>query len=532
MDTILINGNIVTLDSYGTTVEAVAIQDGKIVGLGSNHMIAALADKKTRKIDLRGKTVLPGFIDAHNHMIMFGLRLTAINCFDGPIASIADLKAEIARRAVTANANEWITGWGYDNEKFSEKRHPTRWDFDEAAPHHPVLCDRICAHMLVVNSKALQLAGITRDTPDPVGGIIYRDANGEPNGLLRDTAMNLIKKIVPIPAVDTIKEAIVKASAIYNTYGITGVHEAGAGFTIPGPYEVRAYQQAAEEKLLTLRVYMMLYPEHVHELLNIGLKTGFGNEFLRIGSFKMFLDGNIVLKGAAVDAPYADGSTGATTETQESLNEKFLQIHRAGFQIAIHSIGDRATRMVLTAYENAQRTYPRHNHRHRIEHLILSTPQILQQAKKLEVLPIIQPGFMYYNGETWIASLGEERVNRQGYLLRNMIEEGLSLAGSSDCPCIPAAPLKSIEAAVRRKVVSGRQLAPEQALSVDQALRMYTNNAAYASFEEDIKGSIEVGKLADLVVLDHNPYRVLPNEIGGIPVAMTIVNGRVVYESN
>ena len=529
MDLILINGDVQTLDHAGNQAEAVAVQDGKIVAIGSTADIKCMAGIKTEVIDLRGRTVLPGFIDAHNHMVMYGLKLSEIDCQGEAIRSIEDLLEEICTRSKTKPSHEWIGGWGYDDTKFKERRHPTRWDFDKVAPNHPVACDRICAHMMVVNSKALALAGITKDTPNPPGGEIFRDSDGEPTGLLRDAATDMVKKIIPAPNVDKIRAAIKQAGALYNKDGITGVHEAGAGFTVPGPHEVRAYQRALYNGDLSVRVYMMVYTELLDELAELGFYTGFGNDFLKIGSFKMFLDGNIVLEGAAVDDPYLDGTRGTMRETEESLTAKMRKAHQAGFQIAIHSIGDRATNTILNVYEKILQECPRPGHRHRIEHLILSTPDILQRAQKLQILPVVQPGFMYYNAEGWIKNLSEERVLRQCYPLKNMLKAGLVMPASSDCPCIPTNPLQGVEAAVRRQVISGRPLAVEQAISVDSALRMYTNHAAYASFEENIKGSIEIGKLADFVVLDASPYKVDSTEIASIPVEMTIVGGKVVY---
>lgn len=531
MDLILLNGDIQTLDAKGSKAEAVAVSNGRIVAVGTTSEIRSLGDLKTEIIDLKGKTVLPGFIDAHNHMVMYGLKLSEINCQDETIQSIADLTAEIGRRAGKTPQGEWIGGWGYDDLKFAEKRHPTRWDFDKVAPDHPVVCERICAHLMAVNSQALKLAGITRDTPDPKGGQIFRDSNGEPTGILRDAAGEMVKRVIPAPSVAKISQGIKQAGALYNKYGVTGVHEAGAGFTVPGPYEVRAYQQALHNGDLSVRVYMMVYTDLIDELAELGFYTGFGNDFLKLGSFKMFLDGNIVMKGAAVEEPYPDGTRGAMRDTEESLLEKMRKIHRAGFQIAIHSIGDRATNTVLNVYEKVLKEYPRPNHRHRIEHLILSDRAIIRRARRLSVLPVVQPGFIYFNGETWVNSLGVKRVMKQGYLLGDMLEEGLVVPASTDCPCIPVNPLQGIEAAVRRKVYTGRDIMPEQAVTVDQALRMYTNYSAYAAFEEGIKGSIEVGKLADFAVLGASPYKVAAKDISSIPVEMTIVDGKAVYSA-
>ncbi len=529
MDLIFINGDVHTLDQAGSQAEAVAVRDGKIVAVGTTAEVGAKATAKTEVIDLKGKTLLPGFIDAHNHMVMYGLKLTDIDCQGGKIRSIADLTEEVGRRVKRLAPGEWIGGWGYDDTKLAEKRHPTRWDFDKVAPDNPVACDRICAHMMVVNSKALELAGISRETADPVGGEIFRDGSGEPTGVLKDTAGDLIKKIIPVPSVHKIREGIKQAGQLFNRDGVTGVHEAGAGFTIPGPYEVRAYQQAFHNGDLSVRVYMMVYTDLIDELAELGFYTGFGNDYLKIGSFKMFLDGNIALKGAAVETPYVDGTKGLMRETEESLTEKMRKIHRAGFQIAIHAIGDRASNTVLNVYEKILQEYPRRDHRHRIEHFILTTPAHIERAKKLAVIPVVQPGFIYYNAEGWIKNLGEERVEKQGYPLRDMLAAGLTPPASTDCPVIPISPLRGIETAVARQICTGRVIAAGQAITVDQALRMYTNYSAYASFEENIKGSIEVGKLADFAVLGASPYRVKVTEIASIPVLMTVVGGKIVY---
>lgn len=532
VDLILVNGDVQTLDSKGTQAEAVAVRNGRIAAIGTTAEVKGLTHSKTEIIYLKGKTVLPGFIDAHNHMTMFGLLLSEINCQDGKIKSIAELLDEIACRTKQKRPGEWISAWGYDDTKFLEKRHPTRWDLDRFASEHPVVCKRTCGHMMVVNSKALELAGITRETPDPPGGEISRDANGEPAGMLKETAQDIIKKAMPEPGTDTLREALKQAGALYNKEGITSVHEAGAGFTIPGPSEVRGFQSALIKGDLSVRVYMMVYTELLDELIQLGFHTGFGNDFLKIGCFKMFLDGGIGGKTAAMEEPYeGDVTRGIIYESEESLTEKMRKAHQAGFQLGVHAIGDRALHVLLNAYEKILLEYPRQNHRHRIEHFTLSTPSIIERARKLNLLPVPQVGFIYYLGESWIENLGQHRV-QDAFPLRSLLEAGFLPPGSSDRPVIPGNPLRGIEAAVLRRTFAGRTIAENQAVSVDQALRMYTNYGAYASFEEDRKGSIEVGKFADLVVLGSSPYQVLPQEISSIPVELTIVDGKVVYQSH
>lgn len=528
MDIILINGDVQTLDRVNTTAGAVAVRGGKIAAVGASRDIKALAGPNTKVIDLRGKTLLPGFIDAHNHMISFGVKLSQINCQDGPVDSIARMQQEIARQAGEKPAGEWITCWGYDDTKLKEKRHPTRVDLDQAAPYHPVVCLRTCGHITVANSKALELAGVTAGTPNPAGGEIVREG-GVANGLLLENAQDLVKKVCPAPGADELRMAVKRAGAVFNSEGITGVHEAGAGFTFPGPCEVQAYQNALNQGDLTVRVYMMVYTDLLDELAKLGFFTGFGNDMLKIGCFKMFLDGGIGGKTAAMEDPYlGTGSRGIIYESGESLTSRMRRAHLAGFQLAVHAIGDRAINMLLEAYETILRDHPRRDHRHRIEHFTLSSPSFIDRARKLNLIPVPQAGFIYYLGESWLENLGRERV-KNAFPLKKMLEAGMFPPASSDRPVTPGKPLKIIEAAVLRQTTAGRAIEPDQSVPVEQALRMYTNYAAYASFEENLKGSIEAGKLADFVVLGDSPFRVPPGEISSIPVEMTMVGGRVVY---
>ncbi|MFZ5634243.1 MAG: amidohydrolase [Bacillota bacterium] len=531
MDLVLFNGDVHTLDRAGTQAEAVAVRNGKIAAVGSSPEIRNMANAKTEVIDLKGRTLLPGFIDAHNHMIMYGIKFSDINCQDGTIKSIAQITEEVGRQAKQKPPGDWITCWGYDDAKLLEKRHPSRWDFDRVAVKHPVVCHRACNHVAVVNSKALELMGITRETPDPAGGVIERDVSGEPTGILKENALNLVKKAIPTPGVDRMRKAIKQAGAVYNREGVTSVHEAGAGFAFPGPNEVRAFQSALQHGDLSVRVYMMVYTELLDELVALGFRTGFGNDFLRIGSYKIFTDGGFGGKTAALEEPYqGDVTRGIISIPKESLIEKMRKAHRAGFQLAVHAIGDRAINMVLDAFEAILKEYPRLGHRHRIEHFALATPPIIQRAKKLNLVPVPQAGFIYYFGDSYIDYLGEDRIMHV-YPLRSLLEAGLITPLSSDRPGIPGYPLRGIETAVLRETYTGQVVGLNQAITIDRALRMYTNYAAYASFEEERKGSIEPGKLADFVVLGASPFKVPPKEIASIPVELTIVDGRIVYRN-
>lgn len=500
--------------------------DDKIFKVGSDEEIKKLIDEDTEELDLEGQTLIPGFVDCHAHPINFGLALMAVDCKTPTVNSIQEIMEKIQVVAEEKSDGAWIIGRGYDDFKLSEKRHPNRWDLDEAAPNNPVIITRFCEHISVVNSLALELAGISKDTEDPEGGQIDRDPKtSEPTGILRWGAKELVLRIIPPPSLDLLRKAIILASEQFLAKGVTSVSEAGE----INASAMRAYQTAIWADSVSLRINLMM------PISMLGFSTGFGDDRLRIGPIKIIADGSTSGRTAALFEPYEDApeNIGMMYLSQNELNNMVLTAHSAGFQVGVHAIGDRAISAVIDAIELALEQLPKTDHRHRIEHCGINSSTIITRLKKLGIIPVPQPIFLYGEGESYRAGLGEDRV-KWAYPLKSYVESGITTPMSSDCPCTSGdeliSPLLGIYVAITRKTDIGREIGPEQKIGVKDALRAYTLNSAYATFEEDVKGSIEPDKLADFVVLSDDPLNVRDNKVKDINVEMTIIGGKIVYK--
>jgi predicted amidohydrolase YtcJ len=529
--TAIINGNIITVDVDNPQSEAALVIGDKIARIGTDEEIQAFIDNDTKVIDLEGKTMVPGFIDCHAHPIMFGLSLMTINCTSPQMKSIKEILDAYKKDVKEKGSGSWIIGFGYDDHNLEEKRHPTRWDLDRVAPDNPAMISRFCGHILVVNSQALEIAGITKDTKDPEGGRYDRDPEtGEPNGVIRGAAMQQIRKLLPTQDPKTIRKAIILMAEQFLARGVTSVSDAG----IVNPMYLRAYHEAISEDSVPIRFNLMISTELHPELKKVGLFTGFGDEKLKLGAIKIVFDGSSSGRTAAIMEPYVDvpDSLGILYLSQEELDEKVKKAHRTGFQVGVHAIGDRAINGVLDAYDKALTLTPKDDHRFRIEHCGLNNPDIISRIKEMGVIPVPQPIFLYGEGESYRHGWGEERV-KWAYPMRSWLDAGISPAMSSDCPATSGeeliSPLLGIYVAVTRKTDQGKELGPEQRIFVEEALKAYTLNGAYATFEENIKGSITVGKLADFAVLSNDPTMVTHDEIKDINVEMTIIGGKIVY---
>jgi predicted amidohydrolase YtcJ len=536
VDLILLNGKVITVDSENSIVEAVAIKDGKIVRVGNNKEVKKLAGQKTLIIDLRGKAVLPGFIDTHLHPGLFGINLMEVDCRSPPVKSIADILERIKKRANKLPGGTWVRGWGYDDTKLIEKRHPTRWDLDKATTDHPVYLRRICGHVGVANSKALELAGISKHTPDPPGGKIERDPKtGEPTGVLRETAQ--ILDIIPPYSEEEIKEALRLACEKFTQWGLTTVGDAAGSFADKyTPLYIRAYQDLLAEGKLPLRVRIMLsgtVPSMLDAVQKIGLKTGWGNDMLKVTGGKLIVDGGIGARTAYVYESYINDpeNFGILRINPDELKEKIIKMHEAGLRPCVHAIGDKAIDLVLDAFEEALKKKPNPDHRMRIEHCSLCTPKQLRRIAKLGIIAASSITFIYHLGDSFKSNLGKERM-KWCYPLKAQKDYGIVTCANSDCPVCSANPMLGIYSAVTRKTLNRDVLDNSECISVMEAIRMYTINAAYAFFDEEIIGSIEPGKLADLVVLSEDILTIPPEEIKNVEVIMTIINGKIVYQKD
>jgi len=537
-----IHGNVVTMDEKCPRAQAILVIQDKIIKVGSDAEITRLIDEDTEEIDLEGRTLVPGFIDCHAHPMIFGQLLMAVDCRTPPMNSIKEMMEIIRKTAKEKSAREWIQGWGYDEFKLSENRHPTKWDLDAVAPNNPVIIGRMCGHISTVNSLALELAGISKELKDHMGGQIDREPEtNEPTGVLRGSARDPVWKRIPSPNIEQLRNGINRAAEQFLARGVTSVSDAGVNAQLGSSQHntmiMKAYQRAIWQDGMPLRVNLMMSVSVLKELAALGLSTGFGNERLRIGAIKMFADGGSSSRTAAISEPFVDApdNTGIMYTSPDELCTHILAAHRAGFQVGVHAVGDRAISAVLNAIEAALKQIPKGDHRHRIEHCGVTNPTIISRLKELKVIPVSQPIFLYGEGESYRAGLGDTRMEWT-YPLKSFIENGIMISISSDCPATSGSelisPLLGIYMAVTRNTDAGQEIGPTQKIEVEDALRAYTLNSAYATFEDRIKGSIEPGKLADFAILSNNPFTISKPEIKDITVEMTIVGGKIVYQKS
>ncbi len=534
-DLIIKNGNIYSLDSANTRYEAIAVKDGRIAALGSNDEIAQLEGPGVTVENAEGLTILPGFIDAHCHLLSLrGKQLLQVDVSPCKVGSIEDIVQALEKKASETPPGQWVLGGSYDYSKLEEKRHPTRWDLDRASTEHPLHLRSQTCHSGVCNSKALEIAGITRNTEDPPGGTFVRDASGTPTGVCLEeahflfvTGMGREGSFVPPYTLDEEVKAVELACKETAAFGITSVGDA-----LVGPPEIEAYQEALRRGSLSARVYMIVLDSYFQRLEATGIKSGFGNSMLKIGGIKSFADGAIAAHTAWLGEPYGDGTVhgkdycGIATKTPEETEDFVRKVHKAGYQIEIHANGDNAIDMVLTAYEKAMRDFPRTEPRHRIAHCTVVNPGLLERIKKLGVVVLPFSTYVWEHGEK-MAPYGE-RIEGM-FAHRSFLDYGIPVGGSSDNPCGMQDVLTAIQAMVTRQSSEGLPIGLSQRVSVEEALRIYTLGGAYASFEEKEKGTLEPGKLADMVFLSQNPFSVHPEEIRTIEVVRTMLGGQTVF---
>ena len=511
-DLVLKNGTIITLDPDNPEAGIIGIKDGRIFFTGSIEDLESITGPDTKVIDCEGKTVTPGFNDAHCHIFSFLRKLISVDLSERSVRSIDDIKAAIKHKANNTPEGEWISGTDYNDFYLVEKRHPNRRDLDEVAPDHPVVLSHRSLHACVLNSKALSLAGITRETGEPPGGYIERELNtGEPSGLLIDMLGYIREEVMPSIPETELENGIRLASDHYLSNGITSLQDA----TVVNDYSRwQRFHRFKEKRLLKSRLYCMPGVDHLDEFMEAGLSFGSGDNHLNIGHVKI--------------TPSETRENGIQP-AQPELNQMVFDIHKSGFRAAIHAIRYETVEAAINAIENALGQLPRDDHRHRIEHCSECPPRLLERIRKLGIVVVTQPPFLYFSGERYLATVPSDRQPWL-YRIKALMEAGIPVAGSSDSPIVDDNPLVGIYAAVNRLATSGQAVLPEERISVNRALEMYTSNAAYASFQEHEKGTISEGKLADLVLLSNDPTTVSPERIKDITVDMTIIGGEVVWE--
>ncbi len=538
-----LNGNIITMDEKNPKAEAVATKWDRVVAVGSTPLVKELAGPSTRMIDLAGKTMLPGLVEPHSHFATYGLTaLRSVNLQSPPLGSITSMGqlVELLReRASKIPKGGWIHGRGYDDTLISEKRHPTRHDLDKASTEHPIWIVHVSGHFSVANTKALEMSGVTRHTPQPVGGHIRKGSDtSEPDGVLEEMpAQSLVARLIPPLTMEQRLGAISLATRHYLQVGVTSCSDAGVAFPVVGHQaEIVAYQLAVAQGLLPIRMTMMIDAEF---LLGLGGKsptflTGFGDNHLKIGPAKIIADGSIQGYTGWLTQPYfvpfkEDKSyCGYPVTPPEKLNRLILEAHKAGLQVAVHGNGDAAIDAILEAYRLAQKEYPRPDARHRIEHCQTAREDQLDAMAELGVTPSFFVSHTYYWGDRHKAIfLGPERALRISPL-KSARARGIRFSIHSDCPVTPVSPLFCVFSAVNRLTSSGEVLGSDYRLTPEEALRAVTIDAAWQTFDEKIKGSIELGKLADFTILAENPLEIPPERIKDLRVEEVILGGRSV----
>lgn len=542
MDLILIKGNIYKVDKNNTSVEAIAINGNKIYKTGTTQEILKLKGKNTKVIDLEGKSVFPGFNDSHMHLLNYGYALTQADLIGTTSISELQIRMKNHIKNKDIEKGKWVLGRGWNHDYFIDKKvFPTRYDLDEVSKEHPIVVTRACGHVATVNSKALELIGIKKGTPQFEGGHFDLDENSEPIGIFRENALTNVYKSIPSPTIDEVKQMMLASIREMNKYGITSVGTDDFEALPDNDYEkvLKGYSELKSEGKLNMRIYQQCLISNIEkykEFLDKGYRTGDGDEFLKIGPLKILLDGSLGARTAALEEPYADDkdNVGIVTSTKEELNDIVLLANKNNCQVAIHGIGDRAIQMALSSIGNALDENPRKNHRHGIVHAQITNKKIFNKFKDINAMAYIQPIFLDYDWSMVSDRVGKNR-EKYSYNWKTMIDMGIHASMGSDAPVETFNVMKGIYEAVTRKDLKGNPEGGwlrEQALTVEESIYGYTMEGAYASFEESIKGSLEEGKLADIVVLSGNPYTVDPNEIKDIEAEMTIIDGRIVYERN
>jgi predicted amidohydrolase YtcJ len=501
-DIVLKNVNVITMDGNRPLAALVAISGDTITFAGLESELESVTGAKTKVIDGNGRTVLPGFNDAHLHFFSLVQKLLSIDLGPPAVSSIADIKEAIRGKAANTPPGTWLRGTNYNEFYLAEKRCPTRWDIDEAAPDHPVFLSHRSLHACVLNSLALELVGIHRDTEEPPGARIERDLDtGEPNGILVD-----MPSVMPPFTQAEFEEGVRLADRELLAHGITSFQDATYKNSPERWQTVRRWQENGK---LRSRVNMMTGPETRHRFQEAGMVTGAGDNRLQLGAVKLLL---------------------AVRPDQEEVNRLALGAHEAGFQLAFHAIAESTVAAATAALEYVNQKSPTAGRRHRIEHCGECPPYLLERLKRLGSVIVTHPASLYYSGERYLATVPESQLLWL-YRVRSPLENGMVVAAASDAPVTPVNPLVGIYGAVTRRAASGQVLLPEERIPAAQALALYTVNAANASFEENIKGSIMPGKLADMVILSDDPTRVPPEKIKDIKVEMTIIGGEVVWEA-
>jgi len=529
VDLILVNGKVWTGDPARPWAEAVAVRDGKIFAVGTAAELRALSPSGAKLVELGGALVLPGFIDSHTHFLAGGFALKSIQLREAK--SREDFVARIAAKAREAGPGRWILNGDWDHQQFTPAELPRKDWIDAVTPGNPVCVNRLDGHMVLANSLALKLAGVTRNTPVPPGGEIVKDpATGEPTGILKDTAMDLVYAKIPDPTFDEKLEAAEASVRHAAENGVTSVNEMADASSL------EVFQEMARRGRLTTRVHVYIPITEVDTLARLKLKSPFGDSYLQLAGLKAFMDGSLGSATAYFFEPYTDdpktsGLLNGQMFPEGIMEKRILEADRAGLQLAIHAIGDRANSLLLDMVEKAVAANGPRDRRWRVEHAQHMRPADIARFGRLGLVAAVQPYHVIDDGRWAEGKIGPERA-KTTYAFESLRRAGAVLAFGSDWTVAPLSPILGIYAAVTRRTLDGKRPGgwiPEEKVTVEAAVRAYTASGAWVQFAEAAKGTIEAGKLADLVVLDRDIFTIPPEEIGGTKVRMTVFEGRIIY---
>ncbi len=541
-----INGEVITVDQSDRICSALLVTDDKISAVGTDVDVLKAASQDHQVIDLDGRTLMPGFIDAHNHLTHQGAAFATVDFGYPAVSSIADLRKALQQASENCAKGQWVRGWGLNFEKFPDNRMPTRWDIDDLSPDNPVCIVHISGHNVLVNSLALKLAGITDDTPDPDGGKFIRDEQGRITGYAFDSAQQLV---IPtsvdvghhgpdigydLPLHELVDD-IDRACKAYLKVGITSVVDPQVTTR-----EMPGYMQARKEGKLTVKTTCMYLSNHQNAINELGITDHIGNDLLSIGPMKYYCDGALIGGTALFYADEPQGDHGCKCNKNagrgytywpdvKAFQEALIDTHARGMQFGVHTQGDMAMDIVLDAIEEAHKRHPRSDTRHRIEHCHGPSREQVKRIKRLGVIPVTQPGQMFETGDDLTEIYGEKRAKRF-CPLRDMLDDKVPCVVSTDAFVQSYKPFDAISAAVNRTSLTGKDMGREQRINILEAVRCYTYNAAYSVYHEQHKGSLEVGKLADLVVIDGTLLSTAHADITKLDIAMTISNGEILYQ--
>ena len=522
---ILYNGNIYTVNLNEPKAQAVAIAGGRLMAVGSNSDVLRMATARTKKIDLGNKTVLPGFIDAHTHPAYSGIKhLKMVDC---DLRSIKNIKEAIRQRAANTPKGNWVEGFKYDDTKTSEGRKINLPDLDEAAPEHPVRIMHRGGHTIYCNSLAFKMANVNESTSNPQGGEFEKSADGKLTGCIKELASDIIEKIIPNKFTrDEMQEGVKLISKMMAKTGITSATDAAGS-----PEDLQAYEDAYEAGDLNIRIYCMIYYPYIDKMIASGVRTGMGNDWVKIGGLKLTCDGSISERTARLSQPYIGrpGDYGILVMDEEQMYPYAKKAYDAGWQIGVHANGDVGIDTTLKLYERLHKEKQKTDPRFRIEHCTMINENLIQRIKALGVIPTPFSTYVYYHGEK-MKQYGEERLKNM-FALRSFMDAGIRPTQASDYPPGPFEPMMALQSSVTRTDRKGNVWGANQKVTVEEAIRIGTINGAYASFEENSKGSLEAGKLADLVVLGRNPFKEHPSTLITIPIERTMAGGKWVFES-